>query len=78
MFLASKLFYLANIGMKPPDPHCYFELDSTSLFSPTKSCLLSDYYYSLSEMSRHISVLAETIKKGIHDADSEARIEARK
>ncbi|XP_067405750.1 CLIP-associating protein 1 isoform X2 [Emydura macquarii macquarii] len=26
----------------------------------------------------HISVLAETIKKGIHDADSEARIEARK
>lgn len=27
---------------------------------------------------RHISVLAETIKKGIHDADSEARIEARK
>lgn len=29
-------------------------------------------------MCRHISVLAETIKKGIHDADSEARIEARK
>ncbi|XP_043360866.1 CLIP-associating protein 1 isoform X37 [Dermochelys coriacea] len=29
-------------------------------------------------LERHISVLAETIKKGIHDADSEARIEARK
>ncbi|OWK00072.1 CLASP1, partial [Cervus elaphus hippelaphus] len=28
-------------------------------------------------LERHISVLAETIKKGIHDADSEARIEAR-
>uniref|UniRef100_A0A8C2PES5 TOG domain-containing protein n=1 Tax=Capra hircus TaxID=9925 RepID=A0A8C2PES5_CAPHI len=26
-------------------------------------------------LERHISVLAETIKKGIHDADSEARIE---
>lgn len=42
MFLASKLFYLANIGMKPPDPHCYFELDSTSLFSPLKVvCLVT-------------------------------------
>ena len=59
-------------GTKPPDPHCYFELDSTSLCSPTKVVC------SLSEISRHISVLAETIKKGIHDADSEARIEARK
>ncbi|XP_074219590.1 CLIP-associating protein 1 isoform X15 [Camelus bactrianus] len=29
-------------------------------------------------LERHISVLAETIKKGIHDADSEARMEARK
>ncbi|XP_066467849.1 CLIP-associating protein 1 isoform X6 [Tiliqua scincoides] len=29
-------------------------------------------------LERHISVLAETIKKGIHDADSEARIKARK
>ncbi|XP_040214207.1 CLIP-associating protein 1 isoform X18 [Rana temporaria] len=29
-------------------------------------------------LERHISVLAETIKKGIHDADSEARIVARK
>ncbi|XP_063114961.1 CLIP-associating protein 1 isoform X21 [Cavia porcellus] len=29
-------------------------------------------------LERHITVLAETIKKGIHDADSEARIEARK
>ncbi|XP_045059041.1 CLIP-associating protein 1 isoform X21 [Desmodus rotundus] len=29
-------------------------------------------------LERHISVLAETIKKGIQDADSEARIEARK
>ncbi|NXW29247.1 CLAP1 protein, partial [Phaetusa simplex] len=29
-------------------------------------------------LERHVSVLAETIKKGIHDADSEARIEARK
>nr|XP_033800280.1 CLIP-associating protein 1 isoform X10 [Geotrypetes seraphini] len=29
-------------------------------------------------LERHISILAETIKKGIHDADSEARIEARK
>ncbi|XP_006868799.1 PREDICTED: CLIP-associating protein 1 isoform X2 [Chrysochloris asiatica] len=29
-------------------------------------------------LERHTSVLAETIKKGIHDADSEARIEARK
>ncbi|XP_071978159.1 CLIP-associating protein 1 [Engystomops pustulosus] len=29
-------------------------------------------------LERHISVLAETIKKGIHDADSEARIIARK
>uniref|UniRef100_A0A8D1H9K6 TOG domain-containing protein n=1 Tax=Sus scrofa TaxID=9823 RepID=A0A8D1H9K6_PIG len=29
-------------------------------------------------LDMHISVLAETIKKGIHDADSEARIEARK
>ncbi|XP_075465951.1 CLIP-associating protein 1-A isoform X30 [Ascaphus truei] len=29
-------------------------------------------------LERHISVLAETIKKGIHDADSEARIVARR
>ncbi|XP_048341875.1 CLIP-associating protein 1 isoform X5 [Sphaerodactylus townsendi] len=29
-------------------------------------------------LERHISVLAETVKKGIHDADSEARIKARK
>ncbi|XP_078538190.1 CLIP-associating protein 1 isoform X2 [Lissotriton helveticus] len=29
-------------------------------------------------LERHIAVLAETIKKGIHDADSEARIVARK
>ncbi|XP_033018183.1 CLIP-associating protein 1 isoform X12 [Lacerta agilis] len=29
-------------------------------------------------LERHISVLAETLKKGIHDADSEARIKARK
>ncbi|XP_058051484.1 CLIP-associating protein 1 isoform X3 [Ahaetulla prasina] len=29
-------------------------------------------------LERHVSVLAETIKKGIHDADSEARIKARK
>lgn len=29
-------------------------------------------------LERHISVLAETVKKGIHDADSEARIVARK
>uniref|UniRef100_H3BEF8 Cytoplasmic linker associated protein 1 n=1 Tax=Latimeria chalumnae TaxID=7897 RepID=H3BEF8_LATCH len=29
-------------------------------------------------LERHMSVLAETIKKGIHDADSEARLEARK
>ncbi|XP_041433708.1 CLIP-associating protein 1-B isoform X3 [Xenopus laevis] len=29
-------------------------------------------------LERHVSVLAETIKKGIHDADSEARIVARK
>uniref|UniRef100_A0A8D0HR90 Cytoplasmic linker associated protein 1 n=1 Tax=Sphenodon punctatus TaxID=8508 RepID=A0A8D0HR90_SPHPU len=29
-------------------------------------------------LERHVSVVAETIKKGIHDADSEARIEARK
>nr|XP_056717250.1 CLIP-associating protein 1 isoform X8 [Euleptes europaea] len=29
-------------------------------------------------LERHISVLAETIKKGVHDADSEARIKARK
>lgn len=29
-------------------------------------------------LERHIAVLAETIKKGIHDADSEARIIARK
>ncbi|XP_042300987.1 CLIP-associating protein 1 isoform X9 [Sceloporus undulatus] len=29
-------------------------------------------------LERHISVVAETIKKGIHDADSEARIKARK
>uniref|UniRef100_A0A2K5SCS0 TOG domain-containing protein n=1 Tax=Cebus imitator TaxID=2715852 RepID=A0A2K5SCS0_CEBIM len=29
-------------------------------------------------LERHISVLAETVKKGIHDADSEARMEARK
>ncbi|KAM3851650.1 CLIP-associating protein 1 [Vipera latastei] len=29
-------------------------------------------------LERHISVLVETIKKGIHDADSEARIKARK
>ncbi|KAM4697615.1 CLIP-associating protein 1 isoform 2-T2 [Rhinophrynus dorsalis] len=29
-------------------------------------------------LERHISVLSETIKKGIHDADSEARIVARK
>ncbi|XP_015275091.1 PREDICTED: CLIP-associating protein 1 [Gekko japonicus] len=29
-------------------------------------------------LERHTSVLAETIKKGIHDADSEARIKARK
>ncbi|XP_043929627.1 CLIP-associating protein 1 [Protopterus annectens] len=29
-------------------------------------------------LERHMAVLAETIKKGIHDADSEARLEARK
>ncbi|XP_026563842.1 CLIP-associating protein 1 isoform X3 [Pseudonaja textilis] len=29
-------------------------------------------------LERHVSVLAETIKKGVHDADSEARIKARK
>ncbi|XP_041431623.1 CLIP-associating protein 1-A isoform X6 [Xenopus laevis] len=29
-------------------------------------------------LERHVSVLAETIKKGIHDADSEAKIVARK
>ncbi|XP_053168666.1 CLIP-associating protein 1 isoform X37 [Hemicordylus capensis] len=29
-------------------------------------------------LERHVSVLGETIKKGIHDADSEARIKARK
>ncbi|XP_070586266.1 CLIP-associating protein 1 [Erythrolamprus reginae] len=29
-------------------------------------------------LERHVSVVAETIKKGIHDADSEARIKARK
>ncbi|XP_026521133.1 CLIP-associating protein 1 [Notechis scutatus] len=29
-------------------------------------------------LERHVSVLAETIKKGIHDADSEVRIKARK
>lgn len=28
--------------------------------------------------SRHAAVLVETIKKGIHDADAEARVEARK
>ena len=27
---------------------------------------------------RHAAVLVETIKKGIHDADAEARVEARK
>lgn len=27
---------------------------------------------------RHVAVLTETIKKGIHDADSEARFIARK
>ncbi|XP_030066280.1 CLIP-associating protein 1 isoform X3 [Microcaecilia unicolor] len=37
--------------------------------------LLEWQTYSL---ERHISILAETLKKGIHDADSEARIEARK
>lgn len=27
---------------------------------------------------RHTAVLVESIKKGLHDADSEARVEARK
>uniref|UniRef100_A0A2K5D558 Cytoplasmic linker associated protein 1 n=1 Tax=Aotus nancymaae TaxID=37293 RepID=A0A2K5D558_AOTNA len=45
--------------------------------------VISERYLLLQEwqthsLERHISVLAETIKKGIHDADSEARIEARK
>uniref|UniRef100_A0A8C4KH92 Cytoplasmic linker associated protein 1 n=1 Tax=Dromaius novaehollandiae TaxID=8790 RepID=A0A8C4KH92_DRONO len=40
-----------------------------------KQCIFLD---NISFIFRHISVLAETIKKGIHDADSEARIEARK
>ncbi|XP_072435961.1 CLIP-associating protein 1a isoform X4 [Chiloscyllium punctatum] len=29
-------------------------------------------------LEKHVTLLAETIKKGIHDADSEARLEARK
>ncbi|XP_078084051.1 CLIP-associating protein 1a isoform X2 [Mustelus asterias] len=29
-------------------------------------------------LEKHVALLAETIKKGIHDADSEARLEARK
>eukprot|EP00062_Callorhinchus_milii_P011445 gi/632957427/ref/XP_007894475.1/ PREDICTED: CLIP-associating protein 1 isoform X5 [Callorhinchus milii] len=29
-------------------------------------------------LEKHVGLLAETIKKGIHDADSEARVEARK
>lgn len=29
-------------------------------------------------LCRHAAVLVETIKKGIHDADAEARVEARK
>ncbi|XP_074844300.1 CLIP-associating protein 2 isoform X3 [Carettochelys insculpta] len=29
-------------------------------------------------LERHVTVLVETIKKGIHDADAEARVEARK
>uniref|UniRef100_A0A8C4KJS7 Cytoplasmic linker associated protein 1 n=1 Tax=Dromaius novaehollandiae TaxID=8790 RepID=A0A8C4KJS7_DRONO len=43
--------------------------------SKSVACIFLD---NISFIFRHISVLAETIKKGIHDADSEARIEARK
>lgn len=33
---------------------------------------------SVSPLCRHTAVLVESIKKGIRDADSEARVEARK
>lgn len=33
---------------------------------------------SVSPLRRHTAVLVESIKKGIRDADSEARVEARK
>ncbi|KAH0621293.1 hypothetical protein JD844_022428 [Phrynosoma platyrhinos] len=52
------------------------------LMNPKRSALVVHFLpllkYIMSSNLRHISVLAETIKKGIHDADSEARIKARK
>lgn len=41
-------------------------------------CLPAVNMPSVSPLCRHTAVLVESIKKGIRDADSEARVEARK
>lgn len=52
-------------------PRGAFE-DSWDKWLPTFPFTMFPYY------PRHVAVLTETIKKGIHDADSEARSIARK
>uniref|UniRef100_A0A4W3IJQ1 Cytoplasmic linker associated protein 1 n=1 Tax=Callorhinchus milii TaxID=7868 RepID=A0A4W3IJQ1_CALMI len=44
----------------------------------SSNCVLICYCTYSAALLRHVGLLAETIKKGIHDADSEARVEARK
>uniref|UniRef100_A0A2K6N576 CLIP-associating protein 1 n=1 Tax=Rhinopithecus bieti TaxID=61621 RepID=A0A2K6N576_RHIBE len=44
----------------------------------TSNCTSKSVPWQTHSLERHAAVLVETIKKGIHDADAEARVEARK
>ncbi|XP_030886698.1 CLIP-associating protein 1 [Leptonychotes weddellii] len=67
------VFNYRNVSQYSDDYYLIISIETTAGHGKVETCSLVRWV-----PQRHISVLAETIKKGIHDADSEARIEARK
>jgi len=55
-----------------------FTSDRFTSFKCDSNLLVINLCSFLCHRLRHIAVLVESIKKGIRDADSEARVEARK